>query len=135
MKKDWGVGDIQKEVQDDKGNLVYTALFQNTYPDILSGASSKAFWYQQPYYKELLEHFIANLSNAELLLVIGYGFGDDGINQIIETKYLAHGKKMIIIDIRKPDHRVINDYRSEIFEMSVSDITMEHWIEIKKNCG
>jgi hypothetical protein len=135
VKKDWGVGEIQKEVQNDKGQLVYTELFQNTYPDILSGASSKALWYQQPYYQELQEHFIKNLSESELLVVIGYGFGDDGINHIIETKYLTQGKKMIIIDIKKPSSRLIDDYRTEVYEKSLSDMSMENWIEIKKNCG
>ena len=135
VKKDWGVGEVQKEIKDGDGNLIYTELFQNTYPGMLSGASSKALWYQQPYYKELQEHFIKNLSNAELLVVIGYGFGDDGINNVIETKYLTQGKKMIVIDIKKPDTRLIDYYKTKIFEKSLSDMSIEDWIEIKKNCG
>ena len=135
VKKDWVVGEIQKEIIDGDGNLIYTELFQNTYPDMLSGASSKALWYQQPYYKELQEHFIKNLSNAELLVVIGYGFGDDGINNVIETKYLTQGKKMIVIDIKKPATRLIDYYKTKIFEKSLSDMSIEDWIEIKKNCG
>lgn len=132
VKKDWGVGEIQKEIHDENGNLVYTELFQNTYPDILSGASSKTLWYQQPYYKELQEHFIKNLSDAELLVVIGYGFGDDGINHIIENQFLITGKPMIIIDIARPNTRFIDDYNTTLIRKSLNDINYEEWMEIKK---
>jgi hypothetical protein len=132
VKKDWGVGEIQKEIKLGNGELGYSELFQNTYPDILSGASSKAIWYQQPYYKEIHEHFARNLINAELLVVIGYGFGDDGINHIIESNYLTKGKRMIIIDIKKPESRLIDDYRTTILEKSLSNVSMDEWIKIKK---
>lgn len=132
VKKDWGVGEIQKEVESEKGELTYTELYQNSYPDILSGASSKALWYQQPYYKELQEHFVSNLSNSDLLVVIGYGFGDDGINHIIETKFLTQGKSMVVIDITKPKSRLLDDYRTSLIEKSLADVSLEEWIELKK---
>lgn len=133
VKKDFGVGSIQKEVLDVDGRPLFAELYQNTYPDILSGTSSKILWYQQPYYKELQEHFTQNLSDAELLLVIGYGFRDDGINNIIESKYLSKGKKMIVIDIKKPSSRLIYNYRTEVYEKSFSEVSLESWMEILEN--
>lgn len=135
VKKDWGVSEIHKEIADKDGKLFYTELFQNTYPDILSGLSSKAIWYQQPYYKDLQDHFKKNLSTAESLLVIGYSFGDDLINNIIETEYLTRGKKMIVIDINRPKNRLVNDYSAEVFVKSLSDMTVEDWGKIKNNCS
>ena len=42
---------------------------------------------------------------------------------------------MIVIDIKKPDTRLIDYYKTKIFEKSLSDMSIEDWIEIKKNCG
>lgn len=135
VKRDWGVGEIQKEVVDESQNYKYTSLYQNTHPDMLSGASSKALWYKQPYYKELQEYFKDNLEKSELLLVIGYGFSDDGINHIIENQFLISGKPMVVIDIAKPNTRFIDDYKTKLIQKSMDKVTLEEWMEIKKNCG
>lgn len=135
VKRDWGVGQIQKEIRDSNGKLQYTSLYQHTYPDILSGASSKAVWYKQPYYKELQNHFKRNLENSDLLLIIGYGFRDDGINNIIESNYLISGKQMTIIDIAEPSNRLFEDYNTTLIQKSLASVTYEDWIEIKKSCS
>ncbi|MDZ7846964.1 MAG: SIR2 family protein [Owenweeksia sp.] len=135
IKRDWGVGEIQKEIIDEEGKHKYTSLFQNTHPDMLSGASSKAIWYKQPYYKELQEYFKENLEKSELLLVIGYGFSDDGINHIIENQFLISGKPLIIIDIARPNTRFIDDYNTTLIQKSMDDITYEEWMEIKKTAA
>lgn len=128
VKKDWGVGRIQKEIKSDSGTYSYSELFQFTHPDILSGATSKALWYKQPHYKELIERFRNNLNEAEHLIVIGYGFNDDGINNILETEFLTEGKKMIVVDVKKPTSRLIEHYNIEFIGKSISDVTIEEWL-------
>ncbi len=135
VKRDWGVGEIQKEIADDNGEFKYTEMYQSTHPDMLSGASSKALWYKQPYYKELQTYFTSNLENSELLIIIGYGFGDDGINHTIENHYLTKGKTMIIVDIAKPSSRLIDDYKSKLIQKSLGQVSIEDWIELKNNCS
>jgi hypothetical protein len=127
VKKDWGVGEIEKEVETKSGKLVYQSMYQKEYPEILSGASSKAFWYKQPYYKELHEYFKNNLKNSVMLIVIGYGFGDDGINHEIENEFLIDGKKMTVIDINKPNSRLFNDYKTQFINKSISLVSEDEW--------
>jgi hypothetical protein len=127
VKKDWGVGEIEKEVETKLGKLEYQSMFQKEYPEILSGASSKAFWYKQTYYKELHEYFTNNLKNSVALIVIGYGFGDDGINNQIENEFLVDGKKMCVIDINMPKSRLFNDYKTQFINKSISLVSEEEW--------
>lgn len=130
VKKDWGVGEIEKEVETKSGKLVYQSMYQKEYPEILSGASSKAFWYKQPYYKELHEYFKNNLKNSVMLIVIGYGFGDDGINHEIENEFLIDGKKMTVIDINKPNSRLFNYYKTQFINKSISLVSEDDWNKI-----
>jgi hypothetical protein len=130
VKKDWGVGEIEKEVKTKSGKLVYQSMYQKEHPDILSGTSSKASWYKEPYYKELQEYFKNNLKNSVKLIVIGYGFGDDGINHEIENKFLIDGKKMTVIDINKPNSRLFNDYNTQFINKSISLVSEDDWDKI-----
>lgn len=131
VKRDWGVGEIIKETTNSKtGKAEYIDTFQFTYPDILSGATSKATWYKEPYYKDLIEMFKSNLSQSEKLIVIGYGFKDDGINHILETEYLTTGKPMVVIDIKTPNSRLVRDYRVDVIEKSIKDVTIKEWTEL-----
>ncbi|MEX2513640.1 MAG: hypothetical protein WD398_12100 [Cyclobacteriaceae bacterium] len=132
VKKDWGVGRIQKEIENEDGKFEYSELFQFTHSDILSGASSKAMWYKQPHYKELIERFKSNLKEAEKLIVFGYGFSDDGINYILEADYLTDGKEMLVVDIAKPTSRLFEHYKTNLIKKSVSDITLDEWISAIK---
>ena len=95
-------------------------MYQHTYPDILSGISSKTAWYKQPHYKELVDHFSSNLNTSDVLLVVGYGFKDEGINHLIESEFLSQGKRMIIIDTQKLSHRLVNFYKTREFEKSLT---------------
>lgn len=129
VKKDWGVGRIQKEIENDDGIFSYSELFQYSHPDILSGASSKAAWYKQPHYKELVDRFKKNLNEADYLIVIGYGFNDDGINSILESEFLTEGKKLIVVDVKMPSSRLIQDYKVQFIGKSISDVTIDEWVK------
>lgn len=61
----------------------------------------------------LFERFKKNLEKAEKLIVIGYGFKDDGINELLEKHYLQSGKHILVIDINKPDVAIIHQYAEQ----------------------
>ncbi len=124
VKKDWKIGDILKE---NRQNETYMNLYQNSYPDIISGAKSKLHWYKEPFYSDLQNHFEQNLKNAEKLIVVGYGFGDSGVNKKIEELFLTTGRKMIIID----PYDTIIDYSSfhnvDIIKKSIVDVAIDEY--------
>lgn len=131
VKKDWGVGKIIKEIHDNEtGKPKYAETDQFSYPDILSGATSKAMWYKQPFYKEQIEKFICNLHKSEKLIVIGYGFKDDGINHLLETEFLVNGKLMIVVDVSKPNSRLVNDYKVNFINKSVTELNIKEWTDL-----
>jgi hypothetical protein len=95
--------ELFKEIKNDKGKLEYYRGHTEVYPDFLSGTLTKILnYYRQVYYKPIINHFVNNLINSQVLIVIGYGFGDSKINEIIENNFLSDlRKKMIVVDIKK----------------------------------
>lgn len=73
-------------------------------PVLLVGTFNKMLSYLNGIFEELYEEFKTSLSNAELIIISGYGFGDKGINMPL-TKWLNqdYSKKMIIIHPNKSD--------------------------------
>lgn len=53
-------------------------------PDFLSGTNTKQEFYKLTPYKELFEHFEENIKCADILIIIGYSFCDEGINDKIK---------------------------------------------------
>ena len=53
--------------------------------------------------RKLFKRFRSNLHKAELLIVIGYGCKDEGINKIIKENYDYKAKQVIVIDVGKDD--------------------------------
>lgn len=124
VKKDWKIGNILKE---NRQTETYTNLYQNSYPDIISGAKSKLHWYNEPFYSDLQNHFEENLKNAEKLIVVGYGFGDSGVNNKIEDLFLNTCRKMIIINPfdTSVDYSLFPNV--EIIKKSIIDISLEEF--------
>jgi hypothetical protein len=58
--------------------------------------------------------------------VIGYRFRDGGINDVLANEYLEHGKKIIVVDIRKPDGDLISRCRDQFvfIEKGINKCTM-----------
>lgn len=121
VKKDWKIGEMFKE---NKELEFYTDLYQNSYPDILSGANSKLAWYGEPYYADLQKHFVNNLKNAEILIIIGYGFGDSGINKKIEDFYMVGERTIKIIDPNEIKHKFSKSFNLNHIQKSIIDVSL-----------
>ena len=72
--------------------------FTNYHSDFLSGTIFKKSRYDEPkYFGVMLGHFEQNLSDADKLIIIGYGCLDSGINKIIDEK-LKTGVPIYVVD-------------------------------------
>ena len=129
IKSDYAVGTYQIEVTDSQsGDKVFKRLFDDVAPDFLSGTTNKTRYYtDDPYYVRLLEHFKNNLSSSDLLVVIGYGFQDPGINDYLEENYLSSGKKMIVIDPYRPNCELLDKYETNHIPKGVIDLSFEEY--------
>jgi hypothetical protein len=104
VKLDYGVNELRKEVYDGKiGGFKYEKLIKEYFPDFLSGSLFKISRYSEPYYDFLFNKFNENLSKAEYLIVIGYGFADKEVNNRLLNHYLKpNSKKLVVVDKDKP---------------------------------
>lgn len=111
IKKDYGVREFYKEIYDEEAKKYrYDPVYTEKHPDFLTGTTEKIRQYDMPFYENLFNHFKCNLANSSGLLVIGYGFQDKGINDLLETHYLVHQKPVILIDIRHPQCPLFDKY-------------------------
>lgn len=111
IKLDYGVGEIFKEeLNKEKEQYEYVYPFTNKYPAYLTGTTQKIKRYGDPFFAEMFKHFKRNLEASEKLIVIGYGFQDKGINELLETHFLASGKKIFVVDIRTPESDLLKKY-------------------------
>jgi hypothetical protein len=120
IKGDHVVGEVLLERFDDqKQQHVYENPFSDKFPAYLTGTTQKITQYGNAFYKELFEHFQDNLEYSEKLVVIGYGFQDSGINELLEKYYLSQGKPVLVIDVRQPESSLLENYR-ESFRFSTA---------------
>lgn len=133
VKSDYGLQHrFVKELQDaETGEYFYSNGWQNTYPDFLSGTTTKMLSYGNEFYEILFDHFRNNLTRSKLLIVIGYGFADAGINQYLEDYFLKKGKKMIVINPSKPNSELMN-YDVEVLEKKMQHVTYEEFSSMIK---
>jgi hypothetical protein len=72
------------------------------YPQFLSGKDSKKFYLKTPYFKEIFNSLKRSIIHTEILIIIGYSFEDDHVNQIlketISKRGFNSGLKIIIVD-------------------------------------
>ncbi len=96
-----GIWDYFTEETNENGGLVYSRIHPDEkYPEFLTGKNSKSsYFYEQKYFKKLFNHFKNNISECDALIIIGYGFGDELINQCILEKFDDRNKLLIVIDI------------------------------------
>lgn len=100
----WGLGktDVFKEVKE-KGVLKYDNYPLYFHSDFLSGTTAKIKRYDKGhYYPMMFNYFSENIRNSDYLIIIGYGFGDKKINELIENNFNLGGKRIFIVDIKKP---------------------------------
>lgn len=75
-----------------------TARMVETRPSFLTGVTYKLGRYKkEKFFAQNLEMFEKNLSETDLLIVIGYGFKDSGINERINT-CLSEDAEVLVID-------------------------------------
>lgn len=126
---------LRKEYFNKEGKRdYYSDLFQIT-PDFLSGTTKKVLSYNRGhYYKSLFNHFTDNLIESKYLIVIGYGFGDKKINEyLVDAFLLDDDKRMIVIDIRKPNCEFLDYKNVRFIEKSISNVTQAEIYEKIKN--
>ncbi len=84
------------------------------------------------YYQNLFKHFEENLKSSDLLIVIGYGFQDPGINDYLEKHFLTVGKKMVVIDPKKPNSVLIDKYKITHIKKSIIDVSYEELLDLTR---
>lgn len=95
VKFPWRTDLTNIKKRDDKGDILD---FTNYHSDFLSGTMFKKSRYAEPkYFGVILGHFDQNLSDADKLIIIGYGCLDSGINNIIDEK-LKTGVSIYVVD-------------------------------------
>ena len=98
---------LYREVEVD-GQLTYRIDFTNYHALFLSGTTAKLEQYADPIlFGQLLEHFSLNLANSSILVVIGYGFRDEGINKLLLPFLQDPAKQVIIIGRELPEHPAV----------------------------
>jgi len=132
LRDNYAVSGFEIEIYDkEKNEYRFEHLWDEVAPDFLSGTTAKTRHYtNDPYYKNLFKYFKENLKKSELLLVIGYGFQDPGINDYLENEFLKLGKKMIVIDPNKPNTDLIENYNSILIQKSITQVTYNEYIEL-----
>lgn len=96
VKTRYGVGydGILRDTYTSKGYERYPFAY---HANFLTGTTSKIKNYEDPLlFKILFESFINNISNSEILIIIGYGCKDKGINDIILNNF--KGQKVYLVD-------------------------------------
>ena len=65
--------------------------------EFLTGTKSKAKRYDAPiYYKPQFENFERDLMSADEIVIIGYGFKDERVNEIIKQKVKIEARFLVI---------------------------------------
>lgn len=133
VKRDYGVRDFVYETFNPETKVYnYAHSFADNEPDYLTGTTEKIRQYSDPFYENLFTHFKQNLKNSSHLIVIGYGFQDRAINEYIENNFLIFNKKMVIVDIRKPDTVFFEKYSDQItfFDKGAIGLTFDEWMKV-----
>jgi SIR2-like domain len=130
VKTDYGIEPrFVKELKIENKYEYFRGL-QRTSPDFLSGTTTKLLSYSNEYYSILFKHFEKNLKKSNLLIVIGYGFGDKGINDYVEKNFLKKGAIMVVIIPKKPVSPLMNYANVKVIEKKMEHVTYADYIKI-----
>lgn len=81
-----------------EGHLAYEECWTNYHSDFLTGTTSKIDEYGRWFYSELLDAFVTNLKQADMLVIVGYGARDTRINEIVKDSFDSASKPVVIVD-------------------------------------
>ncbi|MEX2478799.1 MAG: hypothetical protein WD357_10200 [Gracilimonas sp.] len=101
LKTRWGIGfsDFYKEIKNKEGHLFYDRGGFDFHADFLTGTTSKIERYSEPlFFNKLFKKFKENLEKTNMLIIVGYGCRDKGINKIIVENFDYQNKPSVIID-------------------------------------
>lgn len=128
IKAEYGVEDFYKEVYNEKtGYFEYKKGLRSIFPDFLSGTTEKLRNYADEYYEILFNHFKNNLLNSEKLIIIGYGGGDKGINEIIMGCFISQGKIPKVIDPDGSTKKFYQENKCNIIPKGISQVTPQEF--------
>lgn len=127
VKIKWGIGSgiIMKSRKSRMGYELYTSEY---HADFLTGTSSKIKRYNEPLlFKKLFKKFRNNLRDAEMLIIIGYGCKDEGINEMIKENFDYRHKSSFIIDAYAKDGSQVDLFKKELqaklLRVQINDIS------------
>jgi len=135
VKAEYGVHMYYMEVFDEPSkSFRFERIWDQVDPDFLSGTTNKTRYYNRdPYYIQILEQFKQNLQSSEILVVIGYGFQDPGVNEYIENHFLTNGKKMIVIDPAMPKTDFLVKYGAVHIPKGVTELSYQEYCDLIPN--
>jgi len=131
IKSDYGVQEYYKEIYNKKlDSFEYKFGMTEMFPDFLSGTTEKIRNYNDPYYEVLFNHFKNNLKEAEKLIIVGYGFWDKGINEILMNNFISKGIEPIVIDPFKSKSEFYSTHSFNHILKSISDVSFDEFKSI-----
>ncbi len=100
------------------GVLCYEDHLVEYFPDFLTGTTSKMTRYGEGiYYPHIFDNFKKNLQSSNTLIVIGYGFTDEKINEYIQNNFLTNeSKTLFVVGNSQPSTDLLS--RDNVFFMS-----------------
>lgn len=115
--------DLERERTSKNG---YDNDFYSYHADFLTGATTKITYYRRSnFYKKMFRKFRNNLKQAKVLIVIGYGGKDEGINDYLLSYYDYSNKPCYIIAPGISKNPKLNDLADKLhakkIEKSISD--------------
>lgn len=127
VKIKWGIGagDIMKSR---KSKIGYDISPFEYHADFLTGTSTKIKRYNEPLlFRKLFKKFRNNLRDAEMLIIIGYGCKDEGINEMIKENFDYWHKSSFIIDAYAKDGSQVDLFKKELqakmLRVQINDIS------------
>lgn len=98
----------------------------NNKPEILIGTMNKIIEYSGDIYLDLSNLFYQSLRKSKILIIIGYGFSDYGINRQIISWFInkQKNKKLILID------KYINNLEKKLQEWPI----WSNWKKLENEC-
>ena len=100
IKRPWGLDEFKLEYRE--GTKIFagktTRGMLSMEADFLTGATAKVYRYESPiYYKPQFDNFEADLALTDHLTVIGYGFKDFRVNELIQS-HINTDANCIVVD-------------------------------------
>lgn len=119
--------DLIKKIENEE-NSKYINDWINYHPDFLSGTTSKILRYNESiYYKRIFKHFEANLQSSKVLIIIGYGFNDIEINNVLNKKYNNNINPLFIVEPFPSDktYKIVEKFNAKLITKNPENLEIE----------